>query len=101
MPPSIAADADPEHPLYGRVVVFTGALVSMTRDLAWEELGRVGGIPEYGVTKRTNVPVIGDINPAVVTPGADLMAKAMKAFALRQKGRDIEVMAEDDFLRAL
>lgn len=99
--PDAPADADPEHPLYGRVVVFTGSLVSMTRDLAWAEVGRVGGIPEYGVTRRTNVLVVGDINPAVLTPGAELTAKAMKAFALRQKGQEIEVMAEDDFLRTL
>lgn len=101
VPPQVNPEADPEHPLYGRVVVFTGGLTSMTRQLAWEELARVGGIPEPGVTKRTNVLVVGDINPAVLAPGATMTGKAAKAFALQDKGQEIEVMTEDDFLRSL
>ena len=31
-----------------------------------------GGVPEKGVTARTNILVIGDINPAVLAPGAVL-----------------------------
>lgn len=94
-------DADPDGYLYGRVVVFTGQLMSMTRQLAWDECSRVGAIPEKSTTKRTNVLVIGDINPAVLRPGATLTAKARRAFELQDKGQDIEVMTEDDFLRCL
>lgn len=39
------SDADPDGYLYGRVVVFTGALVSMTRQTAWDEAVRAGGRP--------------------------------------------------------
>lgn len=99
--PDTNDDADPDGHLYGRSVVFTGALMSMTRQLAWEECARVGATPEPSTTKRTNVLVIGDINPACLRPGANLTAKAAKAFALQQKGQDIEVMTEDDFLRCL
>ena len=35
-------DADKSHPLWGRTIVFTGALSSMTRPLAHEECVRVG-----------------------------------------------------------
>lgn len=94
-------DADPDGYLFGRVVVFTGALMSMTRQMAWDECARVGAIPEKVTTKRTNVLVIGDINPAVLRPGADLTKKAQDAMRLRDKGQDIELMAEDDFLRCL
>lgn len=94
-------DADPDGHLYGRVVVFTGALMSMTRQMAWDECARVGAIPEKVTTKRTNVLVVGDINPAVLRPGADLTKKAQDAIRLREKGQDIELMAEDDFLRCL
>jgi len=62
---------------------------------------KVGGIPERSVTKRTNVLVIGDINPAVLVPGMDITGKAAKAFALQDKGQEIEVMIEDDFLSSL
>lgn len=94
-------EADPDGYLYSRVVVFTGALMSMTRQVAWDECSRIGAIAQQTTTKRTNVLVIGDINPAVLRPGAELTAKARKAFQLQEKGQDIEVMAEDDFLRCL
>ena len=99
--PDVHPGAQPDHPLYGRTVVFTGALQTRTRQMAWEDVVGVGGIPELGVTKRTNVLVIGDINPAVLAPGLITTGKAAKAFALQAKGQDIEVMTEDDFLRSL
>ena len=97
----INPDADPDGSLYGRVVVFTGKLMSMTRQLAWDETVRVGGIPELNTTKRTNVLVVGDLNPAVLRPGSTLSGKARKAFQLQDGGQDIELMTEDDFVRAL
>ncbi len=93
--------ADPDHPFYGRIIVFTGALMSRTRQMAWEDVVRVGGIPEPNVTKRTNVLVIGDINPAVLAPGVITTGKAAHVLALQDKGQDIELMAEDDFVRTL
>jgi DNA polymerase III epsilon subunit-like protein len=94
-------DADPNHPFYGRVIVFTGALMSMTRQMAWDDVVKAGGTPELNVTKHTNILVIGDINPAVLAPGMITTGKAAKAFALQDKGQDIELMTEDDFLRSL
>jgi DNA polymerase-3 subunit epsilon len=99
--PDINSDADPDHPFYGRVIVFTGALMSRTRQMAWEDAAKIGGIPERDVTKRTNVLVVGDINPGVLAPGMVTTGKAARAFALQDKGQDIEVMTEDDFLRSL
>lgn len=94
-------DADPDGYLYGRVVVFTGALQSMSRDVARQECARIGAVPENNTTKRTNVLVFGDIDPSVLRPGSDLTGKARKAFDLQEKGQNIEVMTEDDFLRCL
>lgn len=93
--------ADPDGYLYGRVVVFTGGLMTMTRQAAWDECARIGAITEKSTTKRTNVLVVGDINPAVLRPGATLTKKAERAFELQDAGQDIEVMTEDDFLRCL
>lgn len=64
---------------------------------ARESVVKVGGIPELGVTKRTNILVAGDINPAVLAPGVVTTGKAAKVFALQDKGQDIEVMTQDDF----
>ncbi|WP_375503705.1 exonuclease domain-containing protein [uncultured Jatrophihabitans sp.] len=99
--PDVNPDADPDHPLYGQVVVLTGGLMSMTRQTAWDQLASAGAVPEKGVTKRTNVLVVGEIDPAVLRPGSDITARAAKAFALQAKGQAIEVMTEDDFLRSL
>jgi DNA polymerase III epsilon subunit-like protein len=100
-PIEVNADADPDGYLYGRVVVFTGALMSMTRNVARQECARVGAMPEQSTTKKTNVLVVGDINPAVLRPGSNVTGKARKAFDLQDKGQAIEVMTEDDFLRCL
>jgi DNA polymerase-3 subunit epsilon len=100
-PIEVNPDADPDGYLYGRVVVFTGTLMSLTRDLARQECARVGASPEQNTTKRTNVLVIGDINPAVLRPGSNVTGKLRRAFELQDKGQAIEVMTEDDFLRCL
>ncbi|WP_182920465.1 exonuclease domain-containing protein [Nocardioides cavernaquae] len=100
-PIEVNADADADGYLYGRVVVFTGTLMSMTRDIARQECAKVGAIPEQSTTLRTNVLVVGDINPAVLRPGSNVTGKARKAFELQDKGQEIEVMTEDDFLRCL
>lgn len=99
--PGANPNADPEGYLYGRVVVFTGTLMSMTRQIAWEECARVGAEVAKSPNRKTNVLVVGDINPAVLRPGSNITGKARKAFELQDKGQDIEVMTEDDFLRCL
>ena len=100
-PIEVNTDADPSGYLFGRVVVFTGTLMSMTRDVARQECARVGGTPEQNTTKRTNILVVGDINPAVLRPGSHVTGKARKAFELQDKGQVIEVMTEVDFVRCL
>ncbi|MCU1648298.1 MAG: hypothetical protein JWN03_8573 [Nocardia sp.] len=99
--PELDPNADPDGYLYGRLVVFTGTLMSMTRHIAWQECARVGALADKDVTKKTNVLVVGDINPAVLRPGSNVTGKARKAFERQDKGQDIEVMTEDDFLRCL
>ncbi len=100
-PVDVDAHADPEGYLFGRVVVFTGALMSMTRDAARQACAKAGATPEENTTKRTNVLVVGNINPAVLVPGSNLTGKTRRAFELQDSGQKIEVMTEDDFLRCL
>jgi DNA polymerase III epsilon subunit-like protein len=94
-------DADEDGYLYGRVLVFTGKLMGMTRQTAWDECSRIGALAEGNVTKRTHVLIVGDINPAVLRPGSEVTGRARKAFELQDKGQPIEVMTEDDFMRCL
>lgn len=62
---------------------------------------RSGGVPKANITKVTNVLVLSDVNPASLRPGVDHSGKARKAFELQQRGQDIELMTEADFLRVL
>lgn len=99
--PSPNPAADPEHPFYGREMVFTGTLSAMTRTQAWSLVAECGATPAAGVTKRTSILVVGYQDARKLRPGARLSAKAQKAADLRAKGRAIEVMPEDDFFQSL
>ena len=97
--PETAVDADPEHSLYGQVLVFTGAL-SIRRQDAWDAAARCGAVVEKTVTKRTTLLVVGDgftgSDPSDFTTG-----KAAKAVQLRDKGQRIEVLTEADLVQLL
>jgi DNA polymerase-3 subunit epsilon len=97
--PDVAADADPEHPLYGQVMVFTGAL-SIRRQDAWDAVARCGAVVEKGVNNRTTMLVVGDgftgHDPADFYTG-----KAAKAVHWREKGHRIEVLTEADLFDLL
>lgn len=93
--------ADPDHPLFGKVIVFTGALSTMTRQMAWDDCTAAGALPEKNVTRRTQVLVVGELDPARLVPGATLSARALKAFDLREAGQEIEVLTEFEFLQEI
>lgn len=99
--PGANPDADPDGYLYGKTVVFTGSLASMSRQDAWDAVAQAGGEPGKSTTRKTNILVVGDLNPASLRPGANVSGKAAKAFALQDKGQDIELMTEADFLQVL
>ena len=94
VPPTVADDADPDHPLYGQVIVFTGAL-SIRRQEAWDAVAACGATPENSVTKRTTLLVVGD-GFAGNDPADFYTGKAAKAVRWRAKGHQIEVLTEGD-----
>jgi len=97
----INQDAEPDNPLYGMGVSFTGTLGSMPRRLAMQRVGDCGGTPLDGVTKHTNLLVFGEQDARRLAPGATASSKFQKAVALRAKGQDMEIIGEDDFLAML
>lgn len=92
---------DVDHPLYEQVVVFTGALDSMTRREAFQLVLDIGGQPADNVTKHTNLLVVGEQDISHLAAGQALSNKQRKAADLRQKGLDIQLVGEVDFLRML
>lgn len=99
-PPNADSDADPDHPLFGQVVVFTGALEAVRRTQAWARVAELGATPEANVTRRTTMVVVGD-----GFVGDDLSdfssGKATRAAAARARGQHIEVLSEPEFLDLL
>lgn len=89
-------DFDPEHPLYQKTVVFTGALSQMTRAEAMQIVVNNGGICGNSVNKNTNFLVIGTSDFISVTEGKKT-SKMLKVEQLRAKGHDIATISEDTF----
>lgn len=89
-------DFDPDHPLYQKTVVFTGALSQMTRAEAMQIVANCGGICANGVTKNTNFLVIGTSDFISVTEGLKT-SKMLKVEQLRAKGYDIATISESTF----
>lgn len=100
--PEANPHADPTGPLYGQVVVFTGDLITMSRQQAVDECARVGGLPkDRPPNKRTNILVVGQVNPATLAAGATITSSERRALELFEQGHDIKFMTEDEFLRCL
>jgi DNA polymerase-3 subunit epsilon len=95
----IQRGADPSHPLFGQVVVFTGALQTMARAEAHRLVYEAGGTPGNSVTKNTTLLVSGEQDFTRFAPGVHQSAKFRKAQQLRDAGCEIELVAEEDFLR--
>lgn len=53
-------DADQSHSIYGKRIVFTGTLHSMSRIDAWNAVVSLGVIPQDTVTTETNIVAIGE-----------------------------------------
>jgi len=82
---------------YNRVVVFTGKCQYGTREEMWQCVANVGGIPTKDVTKATEVLVVGQQDYRVV--GSEgVSGKQKKAMAFRDKGQDIEILSELEFM---
>ena len=89
--------ADEGNYFYGKNVCFTGTCIYGTRKKLLQKIKDIGGIPSDSVTKKTDVLVVGQQDYRVV--GADGMSKKqIKALSLLDKGQDIEILSEREFL---
>jgi DNA polymerase-3 subunit epsilon len=91
----IQRDGNPEGPLYGDMLVFTGALEIARREAA-DMAAQVGCTLASGVTKQTTILVVGDQDVARLA-GHEKSAKHRKAEELVLKGYPIRIVRESDF----
>lgn len=88
---------DEDNYFYGKAVCFTGAFSFAYRKDLLQAIADIGGTPMDSVTKATNVLVVGQQDYRVV--GAEGMSsKQKKAISLIEKGQDLEIMSESEFL---
>lgn len=91
---------NPESIFYQKNVVFTGALSAMKRTDAQQIIADIGGFNQNGVNRETNFLVVGQQDYRIV--GEDGMSsKQEKAIKLIEKGADLEILSEDEFLRSI
>ncbi|WP_411728474.1 BRCT domain-containing protein [Methyloglobulus sp.] len=93
----ISRSGNPDGPLFGEKLVFTGAL-SIPRREAADLAAAAGCEVESSVTKHTSVLVVGDQDIARLS-GYKKSSKHRKAQDLMAHGQRIRIMGESDFRR--
>ena len=88
---------NPDNYFYGKAVCFTGAFSFSTRKELQQYIADVGGTPLDGVTKKTDILVVGQQDFRIVGDSG-MSSKQRKALDLLGKGQEIEILSEKDFL---
>lgn len=91
------ASAIVDGPLSGKSVCLTGTLATMDRKTAYEKIAALGGIPVDGVTRKTDILVVGtqDLN---VVGASGLSCKHKKAIHLIEQGYGITIIDGPHFI---
>lgn len=94
---SVKKNGNPDGPLFGEVVVFTGSL-SISREDAAVAAAHAGCRVDIGVTKHTTMLVVGDQDLRRLA-GRNESSKQRKAEQLIGRGQHIRILGESDFAR--
>lgn len=92
---SIKREGNPDGPLYGEVVVFTGSM-ELPRRQAADKASRIGCQVGSGVTRKTTLLVVGDQDIWKLV-GHLKSSKHRKAETLISEGQPIRILREADF----
>ncbi|WP_405233592.1 exonuclease domain-containing protein [Lentisalinibacter salinarum] len=91
----VRRDGNPDGPLHGEILVFTGSL-EIPRRHAADLAASVGCTVASGVTKNTTLLVVGDQDVTKLA-GHRRSSKHRKALELVEKGQSIRIIRETDF----
>ena len=86
-----------EHEFFGKKIVFTGNLQSLSRQQAAELAASKGGVPQNSITKTTDYVVVGGFADTSVKGSQS--SKLKKAEEWISKGVKMEILSEDEFLK--
>lgn len=87
---------DDTNPVFGKIVVFTGAMTTMSRKEGFQLVANLGGIPADSITKKTNYLVIGGEEFASCVKNGKTK-KMQKAESYQAKGEEITILSESAF----
>lgn len=88
---------DEDNYFYDKEVCFTGKCMYAVRKDLLQMVADIGGIPANSVTSHTDILVVGQQDYRVVGESG-MSSKQKKAMSLRDKGQDIEILSEAEFL---
>ena len=97
---TVPTNSNPDGPLFGQVVVFTGPL-RINRAEATKLVEDAGGKVATKVTKKTTMLVVGDHDRESPAMGSRKTSKRRKADQLSQEGQHIEFVDESHFHASL
>lgn len=93
----VPPEANAQGHLRGEIVVFTGQL-SMPRADAQRIAAEAGCTVKNNVTWKTTIVVVGEQDLRVMAPGHTRSSKHRYAMQLRDEGRPVRIIGEDEFL---
>jgi DNA polymerase-3 subunit epsilon len=93
--PRVARDGNPDGPLDGEVIAFTGRL-TIERERAARLAAMAGCEVTDSVSKKTSILVVGDQDVRVLN-GHDKSSKQRKAEKLITEGARLRILSESDF----
>lgn len=91
-------DISEDNPFYGRTILFTGTLNSMTRLEAWQRVVDNGGTPAERMTINVGILVVGGFD---IYGDGFVSSKIKKAKERIAKGDSLEIITEAEFIRLL
>lgn len=95
--PNLAAD--PAHPLYGQVVVFTGDLATLERGEVMQLVASFGAMNGKNITKKTTMLVVGKQDATVGSVAiSHHSGKERKALQYIEAGQNIRAVSERELL---
>lgn len=99
-PSGVAIAAQPDNPLFGMDVVFTGKMEAMTRNDARAAVVKIGGNAPERLTKDTDFLVVG-VQDLRKKKKKGLSGKMKTAEKYRAAGCPIEIIDESEFIEML
>lgn len=81
-------------------IVFTGELNTIERKDAMQKVVNAGGIVKTGVSSKTDFLIVGMQDKSIVG-SKGISTKEKKAYELIEKGKEIKIINENEFIKLL